>query len=94
MMKTKLLWILLLVSCTNLPEPKNPPTGEFCAAAEKRLLELQCRIEGKVLGSPNTRGESYLTICLRVEKEAQVDMRSRCLAEAVDCEEVRSCNIR
>ena len=89
-----LVLLSVLAGCTLLPGPVNPPTGDFCGAAEQNLLRLQCRIDGRILGSPNLRGETYAEVCALVEKEAQVDMRSECMAHAQDCEEVRQCNER
>jgi hypothetical protein len=84
-------WMVVLAGCSSLPGPVNPPDGSYCERAEARLQELQCIVEDRVLGSPNKKGETYSQVCLRVEREAKVSMRSRCIAVAQDCEEVRSC---
>lgn len=96
-MKILLLFLALtLVPSCKDPQVPPPPTGDDCKAAEANLEKLAreqgCKNGlGQPLGSPNSKGESYASICERVEREGKVSMRSSCVAQAKTCEEERSC---
>lgn len=93
-------WKILVVSCTILsckdPQVPPPPTGLSCKAAAENLTRLareqNCTDKrGRPVGAPNARGESYQSVCERVEREGMVSMRSDCIASAKTCEEERAC---
>ena len=84
-----------LCSCRD-PNVPPPPTGDSCKSAEMNLQKLAKNLgcvdkRGNPVGSPNSRGESYATVCERVEREGLVSMRSDCITAAKTCEEERAC---
>lgn len=87
--------ILLGIPGCKPPMAPPPPTGDSCQGAETRLKALGaegCKnADGTLMGTGNQVGESYVQICLRVEREGKVTMRSECIVAAKSCKEAQSC---
>lgn len=64
---------------------------DICAAAEAKLLTLQCKDpRGRLLGGPNLSGTKWADICRDVTA-GQADMKPGCISVAKSCTEVEAC---
>mgnify|MGYP001574123295 FL=1 len=83
-MKLGVVMLVGMVACGPSRPVPVPVSSDECDAAEQRLSTLGCR-EAR---SPSGRG--FADICRDVAGEG-VDLRPRCIADAVTCAEVRTC---
>ena len=75
-------------------EPKPAPIPEdtdWCGAAEQTLERLGCT---DMRGDPmwvNKNGERFEATCETAQEEGRIFLNPRCVAEAVTCEEAKTC---
>lgn len=65
--------------------------GDWCAAAEARLEELDCR---DPRGDPmwvNRRGERFRDTCRVAQDQGGIFLNPECIARAQSCEEASAC---
>lgn len=79
-----------LLCCGPKPNPNPPPSGgDFCAAAQSKLLELQCKDEGRLLGGPTKRGVPFEAFCKeKIEQGIMTQQDAMCLSKITDCAQV------
>lgn len=89
--------VLLLVACPPKDGPQPTPDvvdTDLCDEAELRLEELQCT---DPKGNPmwiNQRGVPFREICRAAQEDGNIFLDPRCISEAKDCEEAKSCPTR
>jgi hypothetical protein len=89
--------VALVLACgPAVPLPPNPPPvpadGDWCPAAEQRLLDLQCRDHyGRLIGGPNHDGEPFSAQCVAMQTEMLTQINPRCLAGMKACTETKQC---
>ena len=89
------LLLLCLLSCkdpvTPSPHPDDKDPVQSCAAAEKNLLQLECKDSaGAPLGGPNRRGKPFRDVCLEALAN-KLSLRPVCLAGVRSCSDVKKC---
>lgn len=88
------LLVLLFLGCSSAPPVVVVPPApgvENCDAAEKKLLDLQCKDRrGRLIGGPTLRGQTWSQVC-HDNTNNGVDMETTCIVQAVDCEGVEQC---
>lgn len=86
-----LLPIIVFIGCGPSRNPNAPTDNDQCPAAEKKLLELQCRDpRGELIGGPNKHGVPFRDRCVETQNTA-VPLNPTCLAKINDCKEVDPC---
>lgn len=89
----KLLLLVLpltLLGCPGKP-PAPPPGGDECVAAERRLLDLECKDRrGRLIGGPTLRNKPWQDVC-RENTTNGVDMKAGCIIQSSDCDGVSRC---
>lgn len=94
-MRKLLLLVPLILACSSTPSAKTTippaPGGDLCDAAEKHLLELQCKDRrDRLIGGPTLRDKPWRDVC-HEDTSNGVDMKTDCLVKAVDCNGVEQC---
>lgn len=89
------LLLLCLLSCKDPvapdPHPDDQKPAQSCAAAEKNLLQLECKdSEGALLGGPNRRGVPFRDVCAEAVAN-KLSLRPGCLARVRNCTDVKKC---
>ena len=94
-MRKLLLLVPLILACSSTPSQLTippAPGGDLCDAAEKHLLDLQCKDRrDRVIGGPTLRGEAWSQVC-HENIDNGVDMKTDCLTKAADCNGVEQCH--
>lgn len=71
---------------------KMPTREEACIGAGDRLLALQCRDEGRLLGGPTLRGVPFPKFCTEKLDQGIYTMQEViCLSQLKQCSLVESC---